>query len=135
MRACGIHFPLRFCCRERTKVIDEDPFHHQSKQMCYRDYLCWDRTKDGQFRLLYEVEEQMLVCRNGSDKIEKPNQLIKSRPLIEAKVKVRLELYPKLPQFLEEVAKALQTVQTSETRKEIAKSIENMSQERKSKDL
>ncbi len=122
IRGCGVHFPLRFLCRERSKVIDEDPFHHQKKEMLYRDYLCWDKSKDGQFRLLYEVEEQLSIVDNGTSGVE-PMQVIKRRPLIEAKVKVRLELYPELPRFLEAMASELQLLKTEQTRADIAESI------------
>ncbi len=122
IRGCGVHFPFRFLCRERTKVIDEDPFHHQKREMLYRDYLCWDKSKDGQFRLLYEVEEQLTIVDNGASAVQ-PSQKIKCRPLIEAKVKVRLELYPELPQFLEAMATELQVAKTEKTRADIATSI------------
>ncbi|MCB1117673.1 MAG: hypothetical protein KDK50_03720, partial [Chlamydiia bacterium] len=88
----------------------------------YRDYLCWDKSKDGQFRLLYEVEEQLSIVENGSSGVE-PMQVIKRRPLIEAKVKVRLELYPELPRFLEAMAAELQLSKTAQTSADIAESI------------
>ena len=90
------------------------------------DYLCWGKSKDGQYRLLYEAEEQTVIRQEGALQAKRENWVVTSRPLIEAKVKVRLELYPKLPVFLEEIAKALQPMQTELAHKEIANSLENI---------
>ena len=125
LRACGIHFPFRYCCNEHIKLIEEDPFDQSTKQIRCLDYLCWGKSKDGQYRLLYESEEQLIICREAMFQAKKENRIVTSRPLIEAKVKVRLELYPKLPVFLEEIAKALQPMQTENAHREITNSLEN----------
>lgn len=126
LRACSIHFPFRFCCNERMKAVEEEPHGKTSKQIRCLDYLCWGKSKDGQYRLLYEAEEQVIVCQEDSFQTKKEKRIVTSRPLIEAKVKIRLEFYPKLPQFLEEIAKALQPVQTEMAHHEIATSLENI---------
>ncbi|MCB1108395.1 MAG: hypothetical protein KDK44_01940 [Chlamydiia bacterium] len=126
LRACSIHFPFRYCCSEHLKGIEEDHFNHSSKQIRCLDYLCWGKSKDGQYRLLYEAEEQVVLCQDGAFQAKKETRIVTSRPLIEAKVKIRLELYPKLPNFLEEMTKALQPLKTEMAHREIANSLKNI---------
>ena len=126
LRGCGIRFPSRLACSDLIRTVEEDPLDQSSRQIRVLDYIGWGKSKDGQFRLLYESEEQMMTCRDGVYQTQKAHLPVECRPLIEAKVRVRLELYPILPKFLEEIAKTLQPMQTQVAHQEITTSLENI---------
>lgn len=114
LKVAAIPFTFVYVLSSKEFVLHEDDSSYNDKEIWDDLCLVWGKNETNDFRLLYNVYVTEDFIAQGSCSESSP-ELKSSKPLIESKSRIRLQIENELPDFYRKIIKALE----SKTREEI----------------